>query len=198
MPRVPGVLLGLSLRLGHPQRHDQKSDATDHLNPVCLRGFPASLRSLPANGLRGRTLRPKAWQFATLNSHLSTINPRKRKWVETAPRIDCAPRRNRHQGFPDIGKRQQLFIYTFWQRRSHQRRCVPRLFADQRFSSLFQWRLLEDRWTKLEFRPGKSERRRLLVLCRGWRARLCWSLPYVLRNESHGQDPRANWPCGNT
>ena len=42
---------------------------------------------------------------------LTNSQPTRR--VETDPRINCAPRRDRYQGFPDVGNGEQLFLHSF-------------------------------------------------------------------------------------
>ena len=50
---VRGLLLGLSLRLGHSQRHHQNSDAAHHLYSVCLRSLSARACGRWTQGVEG-------------------------------------------------------------------------------------------------------------------------------------------------
>ena len=64
-------------------RNDQAADAADHHDALRVRSVPSGFQRAPT------------------------------RRVETDPRIDCAPRRYRHQGFPNIGNGQQLFLHSF-------------------------------------------------------------------------------------
>ena len=102
-------------------------------------------------------------------------------------------RRERHQGFQDIEDGAAAVPILRSTKAGSINAAAYRAFLLTSASSVFSkdeyWRIAE---RNLNFVLRKSEPGRLLALCRGWRARLCRSLPHLFCDEGARQDSHAH------
>ena len=174
LSRVQRILLGLSLRLGHPQWDHQGADAADHHHALRLRGVPSC---------------------ASRRRHGTAAHRCRATWRVGPDRgVDRPPCPCGHQGLQDIGGCEHLLVHPLRWRGGRQRGSVSGIPADKRGEGIYSRRLLGDRGAEPQFRFGRSESRRLMALRRGWGSRFHRSFPHMFRHEGTRQDPLVDGP----